>query len=41
MASNVDMEALVAGMYVSKYGGIVVLSDLTAEALCSRCFWNV
>ena len=33
MASNVDMEALVAGMYVSKYGGIVVLSDLTAEAL--------
>ena len=33
MASNVDMEALVASMYVSKYGGIVVLSDLTAEAL--------
>ncbi len=33
MAANVDMEALVAGMYVSKYGGIVVLSDLTAEAL--------
>lgn len=33
MASNVDMEALVAGMYVSKYGGIVVLSDLTAEVL--------
>ncbi len=33
MATNTDMEALVAGMYVSKYGGIVVLSDLTTEAL--------
>ncbi len=33
MASNLDMEALIAGMYVSKYGGIVVLSDLTTEVL--------
>jgi acetyl-CoA decarbonylase/synthase complex subunit gamma len=33
MAGNTDMEALVAGMYISKYGGIVVLSDLTTEAL--------
>ena len=33
MASNIDMEALIAGLYVSKYGGIVVMSDLTPEAL--------
>jgi acetyl-CoA decarbonylase/synthase complex subunit gamma len=33
MTSNGDMEALIAGMYVSKYGGIVVLSDLTTEVL--------
>jgi len=33
MASNSDMEALIASMYVSKYGGIVVLSDLTTEVL--------
>lgn len=33
MASNRDMEALVAGLYVSKYGGIVVLSDLDTEVL--------
>jgi len=33
MASNTDMEALIAGMYVAKYGGIVVLSDLTTEVL--------
>ncbi|MEE4314571.1 MAG: acetyl-CoA decarbonylase/synthase complex subunit gamma [Desulfofustis sp.] len=33
MAGNTDMEALVAGMYISKYGGIVVLSNLTTEAL--------
>jgi acetyl-CoA decarbonylase/synthase complex subunit gamma len=32
MASNTDMEALVAGMYVSKYGGIVVLSDLDGRS---------
>ena len=33
MASNIDMEALIAAMYVSKYGGIVVLSDLTTEVM--------
>lgn len=33
MASNVDMEALIAGMFIAKYGGIVVLSDFTTEAL--------
>ncbi len=33
MASNVDMEALIAGMFVAKYGGVVVLSDFTAESL--------
>ncbi|OEU48477.1 MAG: acetyl-CoA decarbonylase/synthase complex subunit gamma [Desulfobulbaceae bacterium S3730MH12] len=33
MASNIDMEALVAGMFVAKYGGIVVLSDLTTEVI--------
>lgn len=33
MASNSDMEALVAGLYVSKYAGIVVLSDLATESL--------
>jgi len=33
MASNLDMEALIAGMYIAKYGGIVVLSDFTSESL--------
>ncbi len=33
MASNLDMEALIAGMFVSKYGGIVVLSDMTTEIM--------
>jgi acetyl-CoA decarbonylase/synthase, CODH/ACS complex subunit gamma len=33
MASNLDMEALIAALYVSKYGGIVVLSDLTTEVM--------
>ncbi|MCF6246711.1 MAG: acetyl-CoA decarbonylase/synthase complex subunit gamma [Desulfobacula sp.] len=33
MASNLDMETLIAGMMVAKYGGIVVLSDFTAESL--------
>jgi len=33
MASNLDMEALIAGMFVAKYGGIVVMSDFTAESL--------
>jgi acetyl-CoA decarbonylase/synthase, CODH/ACS complex subunit gamma len=33
MASNPDMETLIASMFVAKYGGIVVLSDLTTEAI--------
>jgi len=33
MASNADMEALIAGMFVSKYAGIVVLSDLQTEVM--------
>jgi acetyl-CoA decarbonylase/synthase complex subunit gamma len=31
MASNIDMETLIAGMHVAKYGGIVVMSDFTGE----------
>ena len=33
MASNLDMETLIAGMMIAKYGGIIVLSDFTAESL--------
>ena len=33
MASNLDMETLIAGTFVAKYGGIVVLSDFTGESL--------
>jgi len=33
MASNLDMEALIAALFVSKYGGIVVMSDLTTEVM--------
>lgn len=33
MVSNLDMETLIAGMFIAKYGGIVVLSDFTAESL--------
>ncbi len=33
MASNLDMETLIASMFVAKYGGIVVMSDFTAESL--------
>ena len=33
MASNADMETLIASMFVAKYGGIVVLSDLTTEII--------
>jgi len=33
MASNLDMESLIAGMHIAKYGGIVVLSDFTGESL--------
>jgi acetyl-CoA decarbonylase/synthase complex subunit gamma len=33
MASNLDMETLLAGMFVAKYGGISVLSDFTGESI--------
>ncbi|SCY12015.1 acetyl-CoA decarbonylase/synthase complex subunit gamma [Desulfoluna spongiiphila] len=33
MAGNPDMEALIAGMFVAKYGGIVVLSEFNTETL--------
>ncbi len=33
MASNIDMETLIAAMLVAKYGGIVVMSDFTSESL--------
>ncbi len=33
MTGSLDMEALIAGMYIAKYGGIVVLSDFTGDTL--------
>jgi len=33
MAANLDMETLIAGMFIAKYGAITVLSDFTSEAL--------
>jgi acetyl-CoA decarbonylase/synthase complex subunit gamma len=33
MVSNLDMETLIAGMHIAKYGGIVVLSDFSGEVL--------
>ncbi len=33
MASNSDMETLIAAMFIAKYGGIVILSDFTGEGL--------
>lgn len=33
MASNLDMETLLAGMFIAKYGGIVVLSDFKGDSL--------
>lgn len=33
MASNLDMETMIAAMCIAKYGGIVVLSDFTGEGL--------
>ena len=33
MASNLDMETLIAGMFIAKYGGIVVLSDFSGDVL--------
>jgi acetyl-CoA decarbonylase/synthase complex subunit gamma len=33
MASNLDMETLIAGTFVAKYGGISILSDFSGESL--------
>ncbi len=33
MASNLEMETLIAGMFVAKYGGIVTLSDFAGESI--------
>ena len=33
MASNLDMEAMIAGVFVAKYGGIAILSDFTGESV--------
>ncbi len=33
MASNLDMETMIAGMFIAKYGGIVTLSNFTGESL--------
>lgn len=33
MASNLDMETLLAAMFIAKYGAITVLSDFTTESL--------
>ncbi len=33
MASNLDMETLIAAMHVAKYGGIVVMSDFAGESV--------
>jgi acetyl-CoA decarbonylase/synthase complex subunit gamma len=33
MASNIDVEAMLAGVFIAKYGGIVVLSDFQSEVL--------
>jgi acetyl-CoA decarbonylase/synthase complex subunit gamma len=33
MASNLDMETLIAGQFIAKYGSIVVLSDFAGDSL--------
>ena len=33
MAGNLDMETLIAANHVAKYGGIVIMSDLTGESI--------
>jgi acetyl-CoA decarbonylase/synthase complex subunit gamma len=33
MASNLDMETMIAAMHIAKYGGISVLSDFSGESL--------
>ena len=33
MTGSLDMESLIAGMYIAKYGGIAVMSDFTGDTL--------
>jgi len=33
MASNLDMETLIASMFIAKYGGITILSDFVGESV--------
>ncbi|MBU1171646.1 MAG: acetyl-CoA decarbonylase/synthase complex subunit gamma [Proteobacteria bacterium] len=33
MASNTDMESLIASMFIAKYGGVVVMSDFKTESV--------
>ncbi len=33
MASSIEMEGMIAGLFVAKYGGIVVMSELTTEVI--------
>jgi len=33
MAPNLEMETMIAGMMIAKYGGIVILSDFTGESI--------
>jgi len=33
MAGNLDMETLIASMFIAKYGGIVIMSDLEGESI--------
>ena len=33
MATNLDVETMIAAMFVAKYGGIVVLSDFAGESI--------
>jgi acetyl-CoA decarbonylase/synthase, CODH/ACS complex subunit gamma len=35
MASNLDMETIIAAMFIAKYGGITILSDFAGESLFS------
>jgi acetyl-CoA decarbonylase/synthase complex subunit gamma len=35
MASNLDMESLIAAMFIAKYGGITILSDFKGGSLFS------
>ncbi|MEE4136634.1 MAG: acetyl-CoA decarbonylase/synthase complex subunit gamma [Desulforhopalus sp.] len=33
MATSIEMEGMIAGLFVAKYGGIVVMSELTTEVI--------